>query len=108
MTGSKRPGKGTAIIVWLQRGSKCSTNRVQRICSRQGKQHSRRSRGAYRGVVSSRFYNNPYNIIALEILSKMFYPTRDLQTWIRWRITTPDFNFTHIPDDNIILSISPR
>jgi iron complex transport system substrate-binding protein len=52
MTGSKRPGKGTAIIPFGYNVAK-KYNAFNALVARQGKQHSRRSRGPYRGALSS-------------------------------------------------------
>ncbi|HDR2786201.1 TPA: ABC transporter substrate-binding protein [Enterobacter asburiae] len=109
MTGSKRPGKGTAIIPF---GYNVDQNAVQTafnaLLSRQGVNSIPAVVEGHTGALYHHFYNNPYNIIALEILSKMFYPTRfaDVDPLADYHALI--YNFTHIPDDNIILSISPR
>ncbi|HDR2752844.1 ABC transporter substrate-binding protein [Enterobacter sp. RHBSTW-00175] len=109
MTGSKRPGKGTAIIPF---GYNVDQNAVQTafnaLLSRQGVNSIPAVVEGHTGALYHHFYNNPYNIIALEILSKMFYPTRfaDVDPLADYHALI--YNFTHIPDDNIILSVSPR
>jgi iron complex transport system substrate-binding protein len=106
MTGSKRPGKGTAIIPFGYNVDQKKYNRVQRITGTPGVSSIPAVAG-HTGALYHHFYNNPYNIIAIETLSKIFYP-RCLKTSIRWRITTPDLQLHPDSDDNIILSVSPR
>ncbi|MNT88121.1 hypothetical protein D3C72_2286220 [compost metagenome] len=59
------------------------------------------------GALYHHFYNNPYNIVAIEALSKIFYPTlfSDVDPLADYHAIIT--NFTHIPDDNIILSYTP-
>lgn len=60
------------------------------------------------GAVYHHFYNNPYNIIAIEILSKTFYPEQfaDVDPLADFHALIKQF--TRIPDDTIILSVSSR
>jgi iron complex transport system substrate-binding protein len=109
MTGSKRPGKGTAIIPF---GYNVDSNAVQSafnaLVARQGVSSIPAVAKGHTGALYHHFYNNPYNIIAIETLSKIFYPTlfadvdplADYHTLIK--------SFTQIPDDNIILSFTPH
>jgi iron complex transport system substrate-binding protein len=109
MTGSKRPGKGTAIIPF---GYNVDSNAVQSafnaLVARQGVRSIPAVAKGHTGALYHHFYNNPYNIIAIETLSKIFYPTlfadvdplADYHTLIK--------SFTQIPDDNIILSFTPH
>lgn len=108
MTGSKRPGKGTAIIPF---GYNVPANDVtaafNALLSRQGVASIPAVVQGHTGALYHHFYNNPYNIVAIEALSKIFYPTLfndvDPQADYHAIIT----HFTHIPDDNIILSYTP-
>lgn len=108
MTGSKRPGKGTAIIPF---GYNAPANDVtaafNALLSRQGVASIPAVAQGHTGALYHHFYNNPYNIVAIEALSKIFYPTlfSDVDPLADYHAIIT--NFTHIPDDNIILSYTP-
>lgn len=108
MTGSKRPGKGTAIIPF---GYNVPANDVtaafNALLSRQGVASIPAVAQGHTGALYHHFYNNPYNIVAIEALSKIFYPTlfSDVDPLADYHAIIT--NFTHIPDDNIILSYTP-
>ena len=108
MTGSKRPGKGTAIIPFgynVPAGD--VTAAFNALLARQGVSSIPAVVKGHTGALYHHFYNNPYNIIAIEALSKIFYPAQfkdvDPQADYHTLIT----RFTAIPDDNIILSYIP-
>jgi len=108
MTGSKRPGKGTAVIPFgynVPAGD--VTAAFNALLARQGVASIPAVAKGHTGALYHHFYNNPYNIIAIEALSKIFYPTQfkdvDPQADYHTLIT----RFTAIPDDNIILSYTP-
>ncbi|HKS33514.1 MAG TPA: ABC transporter substrate-binding protein [Enterobacteriaceae bacterium] len=108
MTGSKRPGKGTAIIPF---GYNVAQNDVasafNALLARQGVTSIPAVAEGHTGALYHHFYNNPYNIVAIETLSKIFYPTlfKDLNPQDDYHAIIRDF--TDIPDDNIILSYTP-
>lgn len=108
MTGSKRPGKGTAIIPF---GYNVPANDVtaafNALLSRQGVASIPAVAQGHTGALYHHFYNNPYNIVAIEALSKIFYPTlfNDVDPLADYHAIIT--HFTHIPDDNIILSYTP-
>lgn len=108
MTGSKRPGKGTAIIPFGYNVAQSDVaSAFNALLARQGVASIPAVTAGHTGALYHHFYNNPYNIVAIETLSKIFYPAlfndlnpeNDYHSIIR--------NFTHIPDDNIILSYTP-
>lgn len=108
MTGSKRPGKGTAVIPFgynVPAGD--VTAAFNALLARQGVASIPAVAEGHTAALYHHFYNNPYNIIAIETLSKIFYPTQfkdvDPQADYHTLIT----RFTAIPDDNIILSYTP-
>lgn len=109
MTGSKRPGKGTAIIPF---GYNVQANTVQSaftaLLARQGVSSIPAVEKGHTGALYHHFYNNPYNIIAIEALSKIFYPTlfADVDPLVDYHLLIT--RFTQIPDDNIILSYTPH
>ena len=109
MTGSKRPGKGTAVIPF---GYNVDPKEVQMafnaLLSRQGVSSIPAVVKGHTGAVYHHFYNNPYNIIAIEILSKAFYPAQfaDVDPLADFHALIKQF--TRIPDDTIILSVSSR
>ncbi|WP_422731884.1 ABC transporter substrate-binding protein [Leclercia pneumoniae] len=109
MTGSKRPGKGTAIIPF---GYNVQANAVQSaftaLLARQGVSSIPAVEKGHTGALYHHFYNNPYNIIAIEALSKIFYPTLfpDVDPLADYHLLIT--RFTQIPDDNIILSYTPH
>ncbi len=109
MTGSKRPGKGTAIIPF---GYNVQANAVQSafkaLLARQGVSSIPAVEKGHTGALYHHFYNNPYNIIAIEALSKIFYPTlfADMDPVADYHLLIT--RFTQIPDDNIILSYTPH
>ncbi|MHA0960003.1 ABC transporter substrate-binding protein [Enterobacter cancerogenus] len=108
MTGSKRPGKGTAVIPFgynVPAGD--VTAAFTALLSRQGVSSIPAVAEGHTGALYHHFYNNPYNIIAIEALSKIFYPTqfKDVDPLADYH--TIITRFTHIPDDNIILSYTP-
>src|SRR5690606_21736132 len=102
MTGSKRPGKGTAIIPF---GYNVQANAVQSaftaLLARQGVSSIPAVEKGHTGALYHHFYNNPYNIIAIEALSKIFYPTlfADMDPVADYHLLIT--RFTQIPDDNI-------
>ncbi|MGL5602767.1 MAG: ABC transporter substrate-binding protein [Silvania sp.] len=108
MTGSKRPGKGTAIIPF---GYNVPANDVtaafNALLSRHGVASIPAVAQGHTGALYHHFYNNPYNIVAIEALSKIFYPTlfNDVDPLADYHAIIT--HFTHIPDDNIILSYTP-
>ncbi|WP_312190216.1 ABC transporter substrate-binding protein [Leclercia sp.] len=107
MTGSKRPGKGTAIIPF---GYNVPAHDVSAafnaLLTRQGVASIPAVAQGHTGALYHHFYNNPYNIVAIETLSKIFYPTlfKDVDPLEDYHAIIK--NFTHIPDDNIILSFT--
>lgn len=109
MTGSKRPGKGTAIIPF---GYNVQANAVQSaftaLLARQGFSSIPAVEKGHTEALYHHFYNNPYNIIAIEALSKIFYPTlfADMDPVADYHLLIT--RFTQIPDDNIILSYTPH
>lgn len=109
MTGSKRPGKGTAVIPF---GYNVDPKEVQMafnaLLARQGVSSIPAVVKGHTGAVYHHFYNNPYNIIAIEILSKTFYPAQfaDVDPLADFHALIKQF--TRIPDDTIILSVSSR
>lgn len=109
MTGSKRPGKGTAIIPF---GYNVQANAVQSaftaLLARQGVSSIPAVEKGHTGALYHHFYNNPYNIIAIEALSKIFYPTlfANVDPLADYHLLIT--RFTQIPDDNIILSYTPH
>lgn len=109
MTGSKRPGKGTAIIPF---GYNVQVNAVQSaftaLLARQGVSSIPAVEKGHTGALYHHFYNNPYNIIAIEALSKIFYPTlfADVDPLADYHLLIT--RFTQIPDDSIILSYTPH
>ncbi|MEB6379840.1 ABC transporter substrate-binding protein [Leclercia adecarboxylata] len=108
MTGSKRPGKGTAIIPF---GYNVSAEDVSAafnaLTARQGVASIPAVAENHTGALYHHFYNNPYNIVAIETLSKIFYPAlfNDVDPQADYHAIITEF--THIPDDNIILSYTP-
>ncbi|WP_312996932.1 ABC transporter substrate-binding protein [Leclercia sp.] len=108
MTGSKRPGKGTAIIPF---GYNVPVHDVSAafnaLLTRQGVASIPAVAQGHTGALYHHFYNNPYNIVAIETLSKIFYPTlfKDVEPLADYHAIIKDF--THIPDDNIVLSFTP-
>ncbi|MEO3426312.1 ABC transporter substrate-binding protein [Enterobacter soli] len=108
MTGSKRPGKGTAIIPF---GYNVPADDVatafNALVARQGVASIPAVTAGHTGALYHHFYNNPYNIVAIETLSKIFYPTlfKDIDPLADYHAIIT--NFTHIPDDNIVLSYTP-
>lgn len=108
MTGSKRPGKGTAIIPFgYNVPAEDVSAAFNALLTRQGVASIPAVAQGHTGALYHHFYNNPYNIVAMETLSKIFYPTlfKDVDP-------LADYNaiingFTDIPDDNIILSFTP-
>jgi len=108
MTGSKRPGKGTAIIPFgynVPAGDVSAA--FNALLTRQGVASIPAVAQGHTGALYHHFYNNPYNIVAIETLSKIFYPTlfKDVDPLADYHAIIKDF--THIPDDNIILSFIP-
>ncbi|WP_333851545.1 ABC transporter substrate-binding protein [Leclercia sp.] len=108
MTGSKRPGKGTAIIPFgynVPAGDVSAA--FNALLARQGVASIPAVAQGHTGALYHHFYNNPYNIVAIETLSKIFYPTlfKDVDPLADYHAIIKDF--TRIPDDNIILSYTP-
>jgi len=109
MTGSKRPAKGTAIIPFGYNVAESDVAAAfNALVSRQGVSSIPAVAQGHTGALYHHFYNNPYNIIAIEALSKIFYPTRfnDVDPLADYHQLIK--NFTQIPDDNIILSFTPH
>lgn len=108
MTGSRRPGKGTAIIPFgYNVPADDVTAAFNALLSRQGVSSIPAVAQGHTGALYHHFYNNPYNIVAIETLSKIFYPTlfNDVDPVADYHHIIKDF--TQIPDDNIILSYTP-
>lgn len=108
MSGSKRPGKGTAVIPFGYNVSQEEvTTAFNALLARQGVSSIPAVVQGHTGALYHHFYNNPYNIVAIETLSKTFYPTlfKDLDPLADYHAIIK--NFTQIPDDNIILSYTP-
>ena len=108
MSGSKRPGKGTAIIPFgYNVNPKEVTSAFNALLARQGVSSIPAVVQGHTGALYHHFYNNPYNIVAIETLSKIFYPDlfKDLNPLADYHAIIK--NFTQIPDDNIILSYTP-
>ncbi|MGR5943899.1 ABC transporter substrate-binding protein [Enterobacter sp. C4G1] len=108
MTGSKRPGKGTAIIPFgynVPAGDVATA--FNALVARQGVASIPAVAAGHTGALYHHFYNNPYNIVAIETLSKIFYPTlfKDVDPLADYHAIIT--SFTHIPDDNIVLSYTP-
>ncbi|WP_446028254.1 ABC transporter substrate-binding protein [Lelliottia amnigena] len=109
MTGSKRPAKGTAIIPFGYNVAESDVAAAfNALVSRQGVSSIPAVAQGHTGALYHHFYNNPYNIIAIEALSKIFYPTHfnDVDPLADYHELIK--NFTQIPDDNIILSFTPH
>lgn len=109
MTGSKRPAKGTAIIPFGYNVAESDVAAAfNALVSRQGVSSIPAVAQGHTGALYHHFYNNPYNIIAIEALSKIFYPTRfnDVDPLADYHELIK--NFTQIPDDSIILSFTPH
>jgi iron complex transport system substrate-binding protein len=108
MSGSKRPGKGTAVVPF---GYNVDRKEVETafnaLMARQGVSSIPAVVQGHTGALYHHFYNNPYNIVAIETLSKIFYPDhfKDIDPLADYHTIIK--NFTHIPDDSIILSYTP-
>ncbi|HAT1571858.1 ABC transporter substrate-binding protein [Kluyvera cryocrescens] len=108
MTGSKRPGKGTAIIPFGYNVDQADVAQAfNALLARQGVSSIPAVVAGHTGALYHHFYNNPYNIIAIEMLSKIFYPTqfKDIDPLADYH--TLIARFTDIPDDKVILSYTP-
>ena len=108
MTGSKRPGKGTAIIPFGYNVDQADVAQAfNALLARQGVSSIPAVVAGHTGALYHHFYNNPYNIIAIEMLSKLFYPTqfKDIDPLADYH--TLIARFTDIPDDKVILSYTP-
>ncbi|WP_432700860.1 ABC transporter substrate-binding protein [Kluyvera cryocrescens] len=108
MTGSKRPGKGTAIIPFGYNVDQADVAQAfNALLARQGVSSIPAVVAGHTGALYHHFYNNPYNIIAIEMLSKIFYPTqfKDIDPLADYH--TLITRFTDIPDDKVILSYTP-
>ena len=108
MTGSKRPGKGTAIIPFgYNVPAEDVSAAFNALLTRQGVASIPAVAQGHTGALYHHFYNNPYNIVAIETLSKIFYPTlfKDVDPLADYHAIIN--GFTDIPDDNIILSFTP-
>ena len=108
MTGSKRPGKGTAIIPFGYNVPQADVvSAFNALLARQGVSSIPAVVAGHTGALYHHFYNNPYNIIAIETLSKIFYPTqfKDVDPLADYHQLITQF--THIPDDKVILSYTP-
>ena len=108
MSGSKRPGKGTAVVPF---GYNVDRKEVETafnaLMARQGVSSIPAVVQGHTGALYHHFYNNPYNIVAIETLSKIFYPDhfKDIDPLADYHTIIKDF--THILDDSIILSYTP-
>lgn len=106
MTGSKRPGN-TTVPFGYGSSEQAVVEKFNSLAARPLVRDIPAVQRGQIGGVYHHFYNNPYNIIGVEILAKMFYPTsfenmepqQDYQYIIR--------EFTQIPGDNILLSYTP-
>jgi len=108
MTGSKRPGRGTAIIPFGYNVPESDVAAAfNALAARQGVASIPAVAEGHTGALYHHFYNNPYNIIAIETLSKIFHPTlfKDVDPQADYHAIIT--RFTHIPDDKIILSYTP-
>lgn len=108
MTGSKRPGKGTAIIPFGYNVPAADVAAAYNaLLARQGVSSIPAVAQGRTAALYHHFYNNPYNIVAIEALSKIFYPAlfKDVDPQADYHAIIT--RFTHIPDDNIILSYTP-
>ena len=108
MTGSKRSGKGTAIIPFGYNVDQADVAQAfNALLARQGVSSIPAVVAGHTGALYHHFYNNPYNIIAIEMLSKIFYPTqfKDIDPLADYH--TLIARFTDIPDDKVILSYTP-
>jgi iron complex transport system substrate-binding protein len=108
MSGSKRPGKGTAIIPFgYNVDQKEVVTAFNALLARQGVSSIPAVVQGHTGALYHHFYNNPYNIVAIETLSKIFYPDlfKDIDPLADYHAIIK--NFTQIPDDNIVLSYTP-
>ncbi len=108
MTGSKRPGKGTAIIPFgYNVDEKAVASAFGALLARQGVSSIPAVTQGHTGALYHHFYNNPYNIVAIETLSKIFYPDlfKDIDPLADYHTIIKDY--TRIPDDKIILSYAP-
>ncbi|WP_308538177.1 ABC transporter substrate-binding protein [uncultured Kluyvera sp.] len=109
MTGSIRPGKGTAIIPFGYNVPQADVvSAFNALLARQGVSSIPAVVAGHTGALYHHFYNNPYNIIAIETLSKIFYPTqfKDVDPLADYHQLITQF--THIPDDKVILSYTPE
>ncbi len=108
MTGSKRDGKGNAVLPFGYNTQYADVkSKFAALLNRQGvKQIPAVEEGHVAGVYHH-FYNHPYNIIGVEVLAKDFYPTQlgDINPEQDYHDIIK--KFTHIPDDQIILSYHP-
>jgi len=108
MTGSKRPGKGSAIIPFgYNVPAEDVSAAFNALLTRQGVASIPAVAQGHTGALYHHFYNNPYNIVAIETLSKIFYPTlfKDVDPLADYHAIIN--GFTDISDDNIILSFTP-
>jgi len=108
MTGSKRSTKGTAITPFGYNVAQDDvTHAFNALLGRQGVSSIPAVVAGHTGALYHHFYNNPYNIIAIETLSKIFYPTqfKDIDPLADYH--TLITRFTDIPDDKVILSYTP-
>lgn len=108
MTGSKRGGKGSAVVPL---GYDTNTAEIKasfdRLRDRTGVKDIPAVKAGKVAAAYHHFYNHPYNIIGMEILAKDFYPqkfktmdpTADYHTIIR--------SFTQLPDDPINIEYHP-
>lgn len=106
MSGSKRPGN-TTIPFGYGTSEQAVVDKFNSLASRPLVRDIPAVKEGHIGGVYHHFYNNPYNIIGIEILAKMFYPQQFADVH-----PTQDYHeiitrFTHIPDQSIILSYTP-
>jgi len=108
MTGSKRGGKTNSVIPFGYGANLADVkSQFDTLLSRTGIKQIPAVQAGHVAGLYHHFYNHPYNIIGMEILSKTFYPTQLSKL-------DPDHDyheiitrFTHLPDDSIILSYHP-
>ncbi|QKJ85162.1 ABC transporter substrate-binding protein [Paramixta manurensis] len=108
MTGSKRGGKDNAVVPFGYNTDPAQIKaKFNALLARSGVAQIPAVKAGHVAAVYHHFYNNPYNIIGLEALSKTFYP----QTFSQLD-PTADYHqiirrFTKLPDDSFNLFYQP-
>ncbi|WP_017347182.1 ABC transporter substrate-binding protein [Pantoea sp. A4] len=107
MTGSKRGGKGSGVLPFgYNTDSSAIKATFERLSQRNGVKEVPAVKQGHVFGLYHHFYNHPYNIVGLELLSKAFYPQQmadvDPLADYHYIIRT----FTHLPDAPINLSYS--